>query len=84
MLLAPLRPDGLVWIGEDGKKFKTRSGETVKLTDLLSEAVRIAGDTIRSRRAEEGGEGYQVTVKPFVIRACFGLRTNVLRGCDAL
>lgn len=74
----------LLGIGEDGKKFKTRSGETVKLTDLLSEAVRIARDSIRSRRAEEGGEGYQVTVQPFVIRACFDLLTNVMRGCDAL
>lgn len=26
--------------GEDGKKFKTRSGETVRLVDLLDEAVR--------------------------------------------
>ncbi|CAN0434969.1 unnamed protein product [Laminaria digitata] len=46
--------------GEDGKKFKTRSGETVKLSDLLLEAVRIAGESIRKRRADEGGEGYQV------------------------
>lgn len=46
--------------GEDGKKFKTRSGETVKLTDLLTEAVRIAGNDIRERRSEEGGEGYEV------------------------
>lgn len=26
--------------GEDGKKFKTRSGETVRLVDLLDEAVK--------------------------------------------
>lgn len=26
--------------GEDGKKFKTRSGHTVRLVDLLDEAVR--------------------------------------------
>lgn len=47
--------------GEDGKKFKTRSGETVKLSDLLLEAVRIAGESIRKRRADEGGEGYQAS-----------------------
>jgi arginyl-tRNA synthetase len=41
-------PFGLVQ-GEDGKKFATRSGETVKLKDLLSEAVRIAGEDLRSR-----------------------------------
>ena len=41
-------PFGLVQ-GEDGKKFATRSGDTVKLKDLLDEAVRIAGDDIKSR-----------------------------------
>lgn len=45
--------------GEDGKKFKTRSGETVKLRELLDEAVRIAGDAIRKRKEEEGGNGFQ-------------------------
>ncbi|CAM9414304.1 unnamed protein product, partial [Sphacelaria rigidula] len=51
-----------VCVGEDGKKFKTRSGETVKLTDLLTEAVRIAKNDIRERRANEEGEGYEVRV----------------------
>jgi arginyl-tRNA synthetase len=41
-------PFGLVQ-GEDGKKFATRSGETVKLKDLLNEAVRIAGEDMKSR-----------------------------------
>jgi arginyl-tRNA synthetase len=41
-------PFGLVQ-GEDGKKFATRSGDTVKLKDLLNESIRIAGDDIRSR-----------------------------------
>jgi arginyl-tRNA synthetase len=41
-------PFGLVQ-GEDGKKFATRSGDTVKLKDLLDEAVRIAGEDVRSR-----------------------------------
>jgi len=45
-------PFGLVQ-GEDGKKFATRSGDTVKLKDLLDEAVRIAGEDIRSRLAVE-------------------------------
>ena len=42
-------PFGLVQ-GEDGKKFATRSGDTVKLKDLLDEAVRIAGDDMKARR----------------------------------
>jgi len=46
-------PFGLVQ-GEDGKKFATRSGDTVKLKDLLNEAIRIAGIDILSRNEEEG------------------------------
>eukprot|EP00588_Corethron_pennatum_P015379 CAMPEP_0194281626 /NCGR_PEP_ID=MMETSP0169-20130528/21140_1 /TAXON_ID=218684 /ORGANISM="Corethron pennatum, Strain L29A3" /LENGTH=736 /DNA_ID=CAMNT_0039026735 /DNA_START=125 /DNA_END=2335 /DNA_ORIENTATION=- len=41
-------PFGLVQ-GEDGKKFATRSGDTVKLADLLDEAVRIAAADSLSR-----------------------------------
>jgi arginyl-tRNA synthetase len=41
-------PFGLVQ-GEDGKKFATRSGDTVRLKDLLDESVRIAGEDIKSR-----------------------------------
>mmetsp|Transcript_50207 Transcript_50207/g.56080 ORF Transcript_50207/g.56080 Transcript_50207/m.56080 type:complete len:754 (+) Transcript_50207:124-2385(+) len=41
-------PFGLVQ-GDDGKKFATRSGDTVKLKDLLNESVRIAGNDLRSR-----------------------------------
>eukprot|EP00970_Alexandrium_tamarense_P002682 scaffold376_cov199-Alexandrium_tamarense.AAC.6 len=41
-------PFGLVQ-GEDGKKFATRSGDTVKLKDLLDEAVKIAGEDMKSR-----------------------------------
>ena len=40
--------------GEDGKKLKTRSGETVKLKDLLDEACTRAAKIIREREAEEG------------------------------
>jgi len=49
-------PFGLV-LGEDGKKFKTRSGETVKLMDLLSEALRRAREDVTTRiEAEERQE----------------------------
>lgn len=47
-------PFGLVQ-GEDGKKFKTRAGDTVKLKDLLDEAVRIAREDL-AKRAEEGSQ----------------------------
>ena len=45
-------PFGLVQ-GEDGKKFKSRSGDTVKLKDLLDEAVRLAAKEIVTRREDE-------------------------------
>jgi arginyl-tRNA synthetase len=45
---------GLV-LGEDGKKFKTRSGDVVRLVELLDEAVNRCKDTIRTRREEVRG-----------------------------
>lgn len=48
-------PFGLVQ-GEDGKKFKTRSGETVRLKDLLDEAVDRARADLESRIQSEGRE----------------------------
>jgi arginyl-tRNA synthetase len=48
-------PFGLVQ-GEDGKKFATRSGDTVKLKDLLDEAVRIAEQDLKSRRPDPNAE----------------------------
>ncbi len=49
-------PFGLV-LGEDGKKFRTRAGETVRLKDLLTEAVRRAEEDIQARfQAEQRQE----------------------------
>ncbi len=41
-------------LGEDGKKLKTRAGETVRLKDLLDEAVQHAGEDLETRLAERG------------------------------
>lgn len=46
-------PFGLVQ-GEDGKKLKTRSGETVRLKDLLDEAITRARADLQQRLATEG------------------------------
>lgn len=46
-------PFGLV-LGEDGKKIKTRSGDTVRLKDLLDEAIARARADLETRLAEEG------------------------------
>jgi arginyl-tRNA synthetase len=45
-------PFGLVQ-GEDGKKLKTRAGDTVRLRDLLDEAVERSEADLRRRLAEE-------------------------------
>ncbi|MBN4066854.1 arginine--tRNA ligase [Simkania negevensis] len=44
---------GLV-LGEDGQKIKTRSGDTVKLIDLLNEAVVRAKAIVKERHPEWG------------------------------
>lgn len=48
-------PFGLVQ-GEDGKKLKTRSGDTVRLRELLDEAIDRAEVDLRFRLREEGRE----------------------------
>jgi len=45
-------PFGLVQ-GDDGKKLKTRAGDTVRLRDLLDEAVERAEADLRSRLEQE-------------------------------
>jgi arginyl-tRNA synthetase len=39
-------------LGEDGKPFKTRSGETVRLTELLDEAEERALEVVTSKNAD--------------------------------
>lgn len=46
-------PFGLVQ-GIDGKKLKTRSGDTIRLKDLLEEAIEHCNTNLRSRLNEEG------------------------------
>ena len=48
-------PFGLV-MGDDGKKFKTRSGDTVPLKSLLEEAIARAQTDIENRNPEESDE----------------------------
>ncbi len=45
-------PFGLV-LGEDGKKIKTRSGEAIKLKDLLDEAIDRFSNDLKSRLVTE-------------------------------
>ena len=55
-------PFGLVQ-GEDGKKLKTRSGDTVRLRDLLDEAVERAEADLRHRLQEEERSEDDVFIK---------------------
>lgn len=48
-------PFGLV-LGEDGRKFRTRSGDTVRLQDLLDEAIIRARADLEARLQEEERE----------------------------
>ncbi len=48
-------PFGLV-LGEGGKKIKTREGETIRLKDLLDEAILRAKNDLESRLKTEGRE----------------------------
>jgi arginyl-tRNA synthetase len=41
-------------LGEDGKKLKSRSGEAVRLVDLLDEAIAYARADLETRLEEEG------------------------------
>lgn len=42
-----------VVLGEDGKKFKTRSGDTVKLVDLLNEGLKRSLDKLKEKERDK-------------------------------
>ena len=44
-------------MGKDGKPFKTRSGGTVKLTDLLTESVERASQLVKDKNPTASDEG---------------------------
>lgn len=43
-------------LGEDGKPYKTREGDAVKLSDVINEAIERACDIVRKRERKEGDE----------------------------
>lgn len=61
---------GLV-LGEDGKKFKSRSGDTVKLVDLLDEGLKRSMDKL----IEKGREG---VLSPSELKAA---QESIAYGC---
>ncbi|GET43597.1 arginine--tRNA ligase [Microseira wollei] len=65
-------PFGLV-LGEDGKKLKTRSGETVRLKDLLAQAIAharaVLEDCLKKENREESEEYKAQVAQVFGISA---------------
>ncbi|XP_042526159.1 arginine--tRNA ligase, cytoplasmic isoform X1 [Dipodomys spectabilis] len=60
-----------VVLGEDKKKFKTRSGETVRLTDLLEEGMRRSMDKLKEKERDK-------VLTPEELRAA---QSSVAYGC---
>lgn len=56
-------------LGKDNKPFKTRSGDTVKLTDLLDEAIERAGKLIADKNPDLNTEELAQVVKAVAIGA---------------
>ncbi len=54
-------------LGADGKPFKTRSGETIKLADLLDEALERADRLITAKSPELSTEQHQKAVEAVAI-----------------
>lgn len=48
-------------LGDDGRPFKTRSGDNVKLADLIQEATDRAAEQMRARGADVPGEEFDRT-----------------------
>ncbi|VUD52073.1 Arginine--tRNA ligase [Thalassocella blandensis] len=43
-------------LGQDGKPYKTREGNAVKLSDVINEAIERASEIVRKRERKEGDE----------------------------
>lgn len=56
-------------LGKDNKPFKTRSGDTVKLTDLLDEAIERAGKLIAEKNQDLTADELQQVVEAVAIGA---------------
>lgn len=56
-------------LGEDGRPFKTRSGESVKLADLVTEAIDRADKAIDARQRDEGAEQFSPAERASIAHA---------------
>ncbi len=56
-------------LGEDGKPFKTRSGDNVKLADLIDEAIERAGPVIAAKNPDLSAAELAATAKVLGVAA---------------
>lgn len=56
-------------LGEDGRPFKTRSGENVRLTDLLDEAEQRAAETVAQKNPDLPGDERRVIAEAVAVAA---------------
>ena len=68
---------GLV-LGEDGKKLKTRSGEAIKLKDLLNEAIDRVRADLEARFAEEN----RTETKEFIDKSAKAIGIGAVKYAD--
>lgn len=54
-------------LGKDGKPFKTRAGGTIKLSDLLDEAVERAGQLVRGKNPDISGAELETLINAVAI-----------------
>lgn len=54
-------------LGKDGKPFKTRAGGTIKLSDLLDEAIERAGQLVRGKNPDISGAELETLINAVAI-----------------
>lgn len=57
-----------VVLGEDKKKFKTRSGDTVRLVELLDEGLKRSNDKLLQKEREKGLNKEMLAAETYVKR----------------
>ena len=68
-------------LGEDRKKFKTRSGDTVRLADLLDEAVARAKEVLESKMKTSAEKLSEAEMKATYEAVGYGaVKYNDLKG----
>lgn len=77
-------PFGVV-LGEDKKKFKTRSGDTVRLVDLLDEGVKRARQKLEEKAKERNEQFSDEEIETTAKALAYGcIKVNYILSHKAL